>query len=37
VLRGASLPELSSELIWLGGFILIMMTIAILKFQKRLD
>jgi len=37
VLRGASLPELSSELIWLGGFILIMMTIAILKFSKRLD
>jgi len=37
VLRGASLPELSSELSWLGGFILIMMTIAILKFQKRLD
>ena len=37
VLRGANLPELSSELIWLGGFILIMMTIAILKFQKRLD
>ena len=37
VLRGAKLPELSSELTWLGGFILIMMTIAILKFQKRLD
>jgi ABC-2 type transport system permease protein len=37
VLRGASLPELTSELIWLGGFILIMMTIAILKFSKRLD
>lgn len=37
MLRGASLPELSSELSWLGGFILIMMTIAILKFQKRLD
>jgi ABC-2 type transport system permease protein len=37
VLRGASLPELTSELIWLAGFILIMMTIAILKFSKRLD
>jgi ABC-2 type transport system permease protein len=37
MLRGARLPELSSELSWLGGFILIMMTIAILKFQKRLD
>ena len=37
VLRGASLPELTSELIWLGGFILIMMTIAVLKFSKRLD
>jgi len=37
VLRGASLPELTSELAWLAGFILIMMTIAILKFRKRLD
>jgi len=37
VLRGASLPELTSELAWLVGFILIMMTIAILKFSKRLD
>ena len=37
ILRGASLPELTSELIWLAGFILIMMTIAILKFSKRLD
>ena len=37
VLRGASLPELSHELAWLGGFILIAMTFAVKKFQKRLD
>jgi ABC-2 type transport system permease protein len=37
VLRGASLPELSSELTVLGVFILVAMTIAVLRFQKRLD
>ncbi len=37
VLRGASLPELAGELYWLGGFILIAMTSAVRKFQKRLD
>jgi len=37
VLRGASLPELMPELVWLGGFILVAMTIAVLKFHKRLD
>ncbi len=37
VLRGASLPELTSELAWLSGFILIAMTFAVLKFRKRLD
>jgi ABC-2 type transport system permease protein len=37
VLRGASLPELTRELVWLGGFIVIAMTIAVRKFQKRLD
>jgi ABC-2 type transport system permease protein len=37
VLRGASLPELGHEVAWLGGFILIAMTIAVRKFQKRLD
>jgi len=37
ILRGASLPELSSELIVLVGFILAAMTLAILRFNKRLD
>jgi len=37
VLRGANLPELSSELAVLGVFILVAMTIAVLRFQKRLD
>ncbi len=37
VLRGASLPELTSELAWLSGFIMIAMTFAVLKFRKRLD
>jgi ABC-2 type transport system permease protein len=37
VLRGASLQELAWELGVLGGFILIMMTLAVLRFQKRLD
>ena len=37
VLRGASLPELMSEIYWLSGFILIAMTIAVRKFQKKLD
>ena len=37
ILRGASLPELSSELAVLGGFIIVAMTIAVLRFNKRLD
>ena len=37
MLRGASLAELSTELAILGGFILVAMTIAILRFNKRLD
>ncbi len=37
VLRGASLPELSSELAILGLFILVAMTIAVKRFRKRLD
>ena len=37
VLRGASLQELSSELLVLGGFIVVAMTVAVKRFQKRLD
>jgi len=37
VLRGASLAELSSELAILGAFIAVAMTIAVLRFRKRLD
>jgi ABC-2 type transport system permease protein len=37
VLRGASLPELSGEMLILAGFILAAMTIAVLRFNKRLD
>jgi len=37
VLRGAGLPELSSEITVLAGFILVAMTIAVLRFNKRLD
>jgi len=37
ILRGASLPELSHELFVLVGFILAAMTLAILRFNKRLD
>jgi len=37
MLRGASLQELSGELIVLGGFIVVLMTLAILRFSKRLD
>ena len=37
VLRGASLPELSTEMGILAGFILAAMTIAVLRFNKRLD
>ena len=37
VLRGASLAELSSELAILGVFTLVAMTIAVLRFNKRLD
>jgi len=36
-LRGASLAELSTELAVLGGFILVAMTVAILRFNKSLD
>ena len=37
VLRGATLGELSSELVILGVFVLVAMTIAVLRFNKRLD
>ena len=37
MLRGASLQELSGELFILGGFIVVLMTLAILRFSKRLD
>jgi len=37
ILRGASLPELANELAILGIFIVVAMTIAILRFNKRLD
>jgi ABC-2 type transport system permease protein len=37
VLRGASLAELSSELFILLGFIAVAMTVAVKRFQKRLD
>jgi len=37
VLRGATLPELSSELAVLAGFIVVAMTIAVLRFNKSLD
>ena len=37
VLRGASVQELSGELLILGGFIAVFMTLAILRFSKRLD
>jgi ABC-2 type transport system permease protein len=37
MLRGASLQELSAELFILAGFIVVLMTLAILRFRKRLD
>ena len=37
MLRGASLQELAGELIILGIFILVLMTLAIMRFSKRLD
>ena len=37
ILRGASLAELHSELMILGVFILAAMTVAVLRFNKRLD
>jgi len=37
MLRGASLQELSAELFILAGFIVLLMTLAILRFSKRLD
>jgi len=37
MLRGASLQELSGELFILAGFIVVLMTLAILRFSKRLD
>ncbi|MDH3786977.1 MAG: ABC transporter permease [Xanthomonadales bacterium] len=37
VLRGASLSELSNEMAILWGFIAVAMTIAVLRFNKRLD
>lgn len=37
MLRGASLQELAAELYILGGFIVVLMTLAIMRFSKRLD
>jgi ABC-2 type transport system permease protein len=37
MLRGASLQELLGELYVLGGFIVVLMTLAIMRFSKRLD
>lgn len=37
VLRGATLGELSSSVVILGGFTLVLMTLATLRFRKRLD
>ena len=37
ILRGASLQELALELAILGGFIVVFMSLAILRFSKRLD
>jgi len=37
ILRGAELPELAGEILVLGIFILVAMTVAILRFTKRLD
>jgi len=37
MLRGASLQELAGELYILGGFIVVLMTLAIMRFSKRLD
>jgi len=37
MLRGASLQELKGELFILAGFIVVLMTLAILRFSKRLD
>ena len=37
MLRGASLQELAGELMVLGGFIIVLMTLAIMRFSKRLD
>lgn len=37
MLRGAGLVDLWPELLALGGFIIVMMTLAILRFRKRLD
>jgi ABC-2 type transport system permease protein len=37
VLRGATLPELASEVAVLVGFIVVAMTIAVLRFNKTLD
>jgi ABC-2 type transport system permease protein len=37
ILRGATLPELSGELLILGIFIVVAMTFAVLRFNKRLD
>jgi ABC-2 type transport system permease protein len=37
VLRGATLPELANELVILTGFIVVAMTVAVLRFNKRLD
>ena len=37
ILRGASLQELVGELVILGGFIIVLMSLAVMRFSKRLD
>ena len=37
ILRGASLQELAVELAILGGFIVVLMSLAVMRFSKRLD
>jgi len=37
ILRGASLQELAGELMILGVFIIVLMSLAVMRFSKRLD
>jgi ABC-2 type transport system permease protein len=37
VLRGATIPELSFDVLWLIGFTVVMLTIATVRFKKQLD